>query len=301
MFDRLCNRPPNGARVLEQLKAHAVAGDLEQFKSSLRQWDAVNPNKMSWAESDDMVEFALGCHDDVPDFKAVVLHRVLAAAAGAGQVDITKHLMEQRGCIAYPTALRDAFEHKQWAVLELFLEKGWDINSAVEDNNTFPILKEVLESEEKVVWCLEHGADPIGRTAAKDISVADVAAQCASLSVVKLLRQYGADFTKTDALHYAAMGSEPGRLEVMEYLIREAGFPIDQLELEYLPSVYKSYAPNGLGTALHSAVKRKCEETLKFLLDRGADLDKADTTDLKPIDIARQEKFEAGILLLDKN
>ncbi|KAK8000545.1 hypothetical protein PG990_013145 [Apiospora arundinis] len=298
MFERF--RAPNGARVLEQLKSLAVAGDLEQFESAMREWDAVKPNKMDWAKSDDMVEFALECRDDVPDFKAVVLHRIFSAAAGAGQVEIAKYLIEQRGCVVYPTAIRDALEHQRWAVLELFLEKGWDINSPVEDNNTFPILKEVLDSEENVIWCLEHGADPIGRTAANNISVADVAAQWASLPVVKLLQKYGADYTKTDALHNAALGNESNRLEVMKYLIHDVGFPIDQLELEYLPRVYNSYAPNGLGTALHSAVKGECEDTLKYLLENGADQNKVDTKGRKPIDLARENQFEAGISILNK-
>jgi ankyrin repeat protein len=127
-----------------------------------------------------------------------------------------------------------------------------------------------------------------------------VAANWAPLSTVKLLQQYGVDYTKTDALHNAAEGSKAGRLEIMAYLIHEAGFPTNQLELEFLPDVYRLYACNGLGTALHSAVKEKCEETLKFLLENDADRDKADTNGRKPIDLARQNGFEAGVLLLQQ-
>jgi len=158
----------------------------------------------------------------------------------------------------------------------------------------------VFGSEAQSRWCLEHGADPTRRTAARDHDVASVAGCWAPLSVIKLLREYGVDYAKTDALQNAALGRQPGRVEVMAYLIHEAGFPINQVELEFLPDVYREYASNGLGTALHSAVKGECEETLKFLLENGADPDKADTNGNKPIDLALQKGFKAGIVLLEK-
>lgn len=127
-----------------------------------------------------------------------------------------------------------------------------------------------------------------------------MAAKWASLSVVKLLRQYGVDYSKTDALQNAAHGTEPGRLEIIAYLLDEAGFPIDQLELEFLPEAHRRWASNGLGTALHSAVKGKCEEALKFLLERGADRDKADSLGVRSIDIARKNGFEVGVRLLER-
>lgn len=156
----------------------------------------------------------------------------------------------------------------------------------------------MLISEDQVKWCLDHGADPVGRTLAQNHDVASMAAKWASLSVVKLLQQYGVDYTKTDALQNAALGAEPGRLEVMAYLIHKAGFPINQLELEFLPDVHRIWACNGLGTSLHRAVEGKCVETLKFLLDNGADRHKADTLGRNPIDLARENEFEDGIRLL---
>ena len=150
-------------------------------------------------------------------------------------------------------------------------------------------------------WCLDHGADPTRRTAARDHDVASVAGRWAPLSVVKLLREQGVDYARTDALQNAAFGGSPGRVEVMAFLIHEAGFPINQVEYEYLPDVYREYAPNGIGTALHSAVKGECEETLIFLLDNGANRSRADTKHQTPLDLARQRGFEAGINLLEKD
>ena len=158
----------------------------------------------------------------------------------------------------------------------------------------------MLDSEAQSRWCLDHGADPTRRTAARDHDVASVAGCWAPLSVIKLLREYGVDYAKTDALQNAALGRQPGRVEVMAFLVHKAGFPINQVELEFLTDVHREYAPNGLGTALHSAVKGECEETLKFLLENGADRDKADTNGNKPIDLAWQKGFKAGVLLLEQ-
>jgi len=125
---------------LAELKALAAAGDIDGFISAMRKWDTVR--NVKWAKLS-MLELSLECHDDVPDTKAVVLHRVLTAAAEAGQVEIVKCLMEQHGCVVCVAAIRAALKHEQWSILELFIEKGWDINSAVLGNNTYPILKYV--------------------------------------------------------------------------------------------------------------------------------------------------------------
>jgi hypothetical protein len=112
---------PNGAAVLEDLKAVAAAGNVNDFKHAMRKWDAVS--SMEWATID-MLEVILESRDDVRDVKVVVLHRELTASAEAGQIDIAKYLIEERGCVVYPTAVRAALEREQWGVLELFLKKG---------------------------------------------------------------------------------------------------------------------------------------------------------------------------------
>lgn len=63
--------------------------------------------------------------------------------------------------------------------------------------------------------------------------------------------------------------------------------------------MYRLFAPNGLGTALQSAVKRECEETLKFRLENGADRDKVNYYGQRPIDLACQNGFKAGVLLFE--
>jgi hypothetical protein len=141
MFARLWPHTSKGARVFADLYALAVAGDMEGLTATLQKWDAVQSVRCANLS---MLELSLQSHDDVPDAKAVVLHRVLTAAAEAGQVDIARCLIEQYHCVVCVAAIRAAFKHERWAVLELFLEKDWDINSAVLGNNTYPILKLVI-------------------------------------------------------------------------------------------------------------------------------------------------------------
>lgn len=291
---RICR--PNGEAVLADLKTQAAAGDEAVFKSSMKKWDAISSN-MKWAKINDEDFFSRQCHDDIPNDKAVVLHRVLTVAAKAGQVNIARYLIEQRGCIIYYPALKAALMHEEWSVLELFLAKGWDINRSIAGNNTQTILVQMFPYENQVLWCLAHGADPMRRTLAQESDVASVAGRRAPLPVVKLLRKYGADYTKTDALQYAAEGAVPGRIEVLTYLIHEVKVPINQIELDFLPEVQKEWKCS-LGTALHSAVKGRCMETLQYLLENGADRNKPDLLGRKPIDLAREEGFEEGVKLL---
>ncbi|EHK99739.1 Ankyrin repeat-containing protein [Glarea lozoyensis ATCC 20868] len=288
-----------GTFLLVELKALTKAGDVEGFSSAMRKWEAVR--SPGWPRVS-LEEFVLWEGDVIPGKKVMLLHRVLITAAESGQVDIAEILIKRYGCITCTPAVFAAFKREQWGILKLFIKHGWNINSAVGGSNMYPVLKFVIKSEAKSRWCLDHGADPTLRTAALDHSVASVSGGLAPLSVVKLFREYGIDYTKTDALHEAAWwGSRrPGRVEVMAYLIYEVGYPINQVEHDYLPDVRRMYALNGLGTALHKAVKGECKETLKFLLENGADRGIADMCGNKPIDIAKEMGFKAGIRLLEQ-
>jgi hypothetical protein len=130
-----------GAFVLVELKALTKAGDVEGFALAMRKWEAVRSvrwAKLSWSE------YILWGEDDVPNKKAVILHRVLITAAETGQVDIAKILIRQYGCIVCTDAVTAAFKREQWEILELFLQSGWDINDSVQPGtNMYPTLRYV--------------------------------------------------------------------------------------------------------------------------------------------------------------
>lgn len=147
-------------------------------------------------------------------------------------------------------------------------------------------------------WCLEHGADPMFRSADGTRDILSQAGKIASVKILNILKEYGADLTRSNALQEAALGKKPGRIEVMEYLLDEARVPINQLEFTYDDSLFDKMQGTGLGTALHKAVEAKCLESVRFLLERGIDQDIEDTKGRKAVDLARRYEFEKAVILL---
>jgi hypothetical protein len=78
-----------------------------------------------------MAERLLQCRDQIPD-KTLALQRVLNAAANEGHTEVVTYLLDQKRCIVTRMAVRWASTRKQWDVMQLFLDRGWNINSPVE-------------------------------------------------------------------------------------------------------------------------------------------------------------------------
>ncbi|GAM40916.1 hypothetical protein TCE0_041f13639 [Talaromyces pinophilus] len=248
--------------VFHELKASAASGDLLRLDDALQKWDSVDD--LPWFIPN-MSESLLQCEHPISD-KALALQQVLNVAAKQGHTEIVAFLLDQKGCIVTRMAIKPALVRKQWDVMQLFLDRGWNINSPVEGGNTCSVLNH--------------------------------AGKIAPVKTLKILKEYGADFTKSNALHEAALGLKPGRVEVMAYLLDEAGVPINQREFEYDASFFNELRQLGLGTALHKAVEDKCLETVKFLLNRGIDRDIEDTKGRKAVDLARTYEFEEALALL---
>lgn len=287
--------PMRPANVLHDMETQAAAGDLDGLKNTLKTWDRVPEDVLKWTSLNG-AEYSL--RDKIPnDDKRIILHRVMTAATAEGHVEIVRFLMEDRGCLPYMGAIRKAYSNERWDIAELFLESGWDINASVAGDNTRCPLMEVLHTERKVRWFLEHGADPMWRTAGLDRDVCSEAARKQGVHILQALRDHGADLPKSNALHGAALGQVADRVQVLAYLL-DIGFPINQREMEFDEKLFLSWKYEGLGTALHSAVKGKCVETLTFLLNRGADQTIKDTKDRTPLDLAREMNFDQGVSLL---
>jgi hypothetical protein len=137
------------------------------------------------------------------------------------------------------------------------------------------------------------------RTLAQESDVASLAGEIAPLNVVKLLRKYGADYTKTDALQFAAGSSSPDRIEILAYLLHEVKVPINQMKREFLPEIQFDWRWS-MGTALHSAADNGCTENLQYLLENGADRNKPNLVGWKPIDLARYRGHEKVVKLLQQ-
>ncbi|KAF7551974.1 hypothetical protein G7Z17_g4622 [Cylindrodendrum hubeiense] len=177
------------------------------------------------------------------------------------------------------------------------LQRVLNVNTAANCQSTW--YREILPSEELVRWCLEHGADPKFRSAGGNIDIPSVAGKFASVGSLKLLKEYGADFTKSNALHSAAGSPRPGRIEAIEYLVDEAGVPINQREWEYDGKQFEEWKSMGVGTALHCAVKGKHLEAVRFLISKGIDQKIRDTKDRQAVDLARDVDFAEAVALME--
>lgn len=291
------------AQLWDTLQEAASTGDLQRLKDALAQWDAEDTDVLRELN---MAEFT-------------AMQRLLQASARAGHADVAGYLMSERGCVVSSLVIRPAMMRKHWAVLQLFLDRGWwDINRTVDGGNTLPLLKDILPSEEHVQWCLEHGADPNAQSMGRTNHVLGNAASDAGsgrvpVRVLRLLRDAGgADFARSDALHHAVRGwaktagNEEARerrrkalLEVLTFLVDEARFPIDQVEWAWDAKMFEGFRRSKpLGTALNCAARERCMVAIEFLLERGAAKDIKDTKGKTAVEAAEEIGFEEGVAAL---
>ncbi|OTA82311.1 hypothetical protein M434DRAFT_401072 [Hypoxylon sp. CO27-5] len=216
---------------------------------------------------------------------------------------------------------------KRWDVLEVYLDRGWDINSPMEGGNTLPLIKyavlflstdslsnrprkieaitslittsEMIKSRPHTKWCIDHGADPMAGNMFRNLEIPSQAAKRADPMVLQILKDGGADFTKSNALHNAATSDREGRVDVMAFLLDEAGVSINMREFEWDQDLFERYSPSRIGTALHYAARSGPLENVKFLVERGADLSMKDGEGRTAADFARERGFYEALPLLE--
>jgi len=183
-------------------------------------------------------------------------------------LEITAFLLDQTSIINREAASAAAFK-KSIEVWELFLKKGWDINSPVFDNGT--TLLTVLDDENLVTWFFNHGAtlshlptDSSNPTYADPILTCLNAAACKStIATFDMLLAHGASKTHSIPLHtVAGCGSDDSRIPMMAHLIN-IGYDVNATDEEVMGG-------HGIGTPLHHAVRRHAMGKIKFLLENGA-------------------------------
>lgn len=309
----MAEETPRAAQLWDTLQEAASTGDLQRLKDALTQFDDEDTDALREPNMAEKFAAIQSRNRDVKRQSA--MQRLLNASAREGHVDVASYLVSERHALVNAPAVRYAMTRKRWAVMQMFLDRGWwDINQPTEDGNTLPILREILPSELLVRWCLEHGADPNARSMGRTNHVLGHAAKyLIPVHVLRVLRDVGgADFAQSDALHHAVKagartdGSEEARerrrvrfLEVMAYLVDEARFPVDQLEWEWDPDMFEDIRRGeALGTALHCAAKEKCIVAIEFLLKRGAGKDVKDSKGKTAAKVAEEAGFKEGVAAL---
>ncbi|KAI0152067.1 ankyrin [Hypoxylon sp. NC0597] len=290
---------PELENLLGELQSYAAHGDLERLKNALEnRWEPSEETDMSWLDLN-MMEIFYKLRGTITSEKSIALQRALNSAAKEGQVDVVKYLLDRGSCIITPPAIRYAFAMKRWDVLEAYLDRGWDINSPMEGGNTLPLINEMIKSRPHTQWCIDHGADPMAGNMFRSMEIPSQAAKKADPKVLQILKDGGADFTKSNALHSAATSDREGRVDVMAFLLDEAGVSINMREFEWDQDLFERHSPSRIKTALHYAAQSGPLENVKFLVERGADLSMKDGEGRTAADLAKERGFHEALPLLE--
>ncbi|GAD99606.1 conserved hypothetical protein [Paecilomyces variotii No. 5] len=141
-------------------------------------------------------------------------------------------------------------------VLELFLNRGWDINTEV-DRRRPSALVYAFHDMTLLTWLLDHGADPNKRCQMRDCTPLSYAVVDAPFGTIQLLFKYGGSADRGQLLHYAAMRECADNLEVLKFIYDKNpdtnAIRINKLLDEDCPEDFAMNFRAGLGTPLHYA------------------------------------------------
>ncbi|CAG8942800.1 unnamed protein product [Penicillium salamii] len=230
--------------TIENMRSMCVIGDLEGFQ------DAMD---------------SLLSRSQPEVFNIGNLYDVMWEAIQHDRVEIVSNLLFH-GFPIKPFYAQKATRCKAKAVLERFLEAGWNINEPV-DVLKPPVLAYAVTDTEMTSWLLEHGANPNVRCEV-DCTPLSYAVRNAHLSVIKLLLSHGGDVQKGQLLQYAVSRDE--ELENVISLLVEKGAPLNATMYQD-SSTLQRFFPLSLGTALHVATEQGKTNAIRLLIRLGAD------------------------------
>ncbi|KAL9102261.1 MAG: hypothetical protein Q9163_002571 [Psora crenata] len=226
------------------------------------------------------------------------LENALSNAIGASQLSTISHLLDQGvkpHAHMYLPILKKQDAEKTIAMLQLFLNHGWDINGKTELGSK--ILKYTLHDKRLTQWLLEHGADPNGFDKIGS-TILDVAAANSTPEIFDLLLEHGAKLEESDTLLSAAMspGRNLGRLEMMQHLL-DLGTDIDGLWRRQFPPTRR----RPRGTALHAAVISQDRDRILLLLKSGANREAKNEVGQTPLQYATAKGLTKSIEVLNEH
>ncbi|KAL9017501.1 MAG: hypothetical protein Q9185_005167 [Variospora sp. 1 TL-2023] len=242
------------------------------------------------------------------------LQTALHAAIEKNQSSVVSLLMS-RGIWFDWTSFRMALRNENIAILQAFFDHWGGLNRQILHTKRpplayrqhFPLIpfiegklictRHAVGNHYLVHWFLDHGADP-NASRKGEPSPMHIAAMSVSLPTIRLLRRHGGRVIH-GVLQSAATISDPGRVEILEYLLDE-GALIDEVEYEWDPLTFKKLRCKAFGTALHHAAKKGNLEMVLFLLAKGARQDIEDSLGRKPIQYAQQFKHDKTVVALQQ-
>ncbi|KIX92101.1 uncharacterized protein Z520_12185 [Fonsecaea multimorphosa CBS 102226] len=159
-----------------------------------------------------------------------------------------------------------AIKRRSYALLELLLSDGYDINTYVRDDWP-PPLADALFDPLLVKWLIDHGANPNARCS-YDITPLSIAVREGSRHVIEMLLELGASIKYGQPLHYAVRANREN--DIIELLLRKGASPNKIMFEDHLVS-FLQFQCLGLGTPLHEAASQKNDALIQLLLRHGAD------------------------------
>ncbi|KAG6889174.1 hypothetical protein C0995_003085 [Termitomyces sp. Mi166 len=172
-------------------------------------------------------------------------------------------------------------------IFQAMLAVGWDPCTTLKfvgDALTYAVMKDKLAL---VSWLLDHGAKYDANEACQSFSVLASAAWFASPAVIE--RLLGADVPIKDS-RALEMAVYDGRIDSLACLLDNGG---DINEIAAETSTWIEFddqaAKDGYGAALHTAAKRGHLKAVRYLIDRGADLELRDSKGRTALDLAVME------------
>ncbi|KAL8786470.1 MAG: hypothetical protein Q9213_002786 [Squamulea squamosa] len=264
--------------VLDTLREACTNGQTEEARDCLNRWrsmeDPIPPRP--------------------PRKPTVHLQPALFAAVEKDHT-ATASLLLDEGFLVEHEAVRAALANRSTAMLQVFLDHGWNINKKLGPTMA-PALTRTLDDEELVRWFLAHGADPNAAVQSWP-SPLEAAAFKAPLEVIKILVDHGGRVYPSNALPQAAKTALPDRTEILAYFL-DKGAPIDMVEYEFDKKTFQKFGVKAFGTALHQASKRGNEQLVQFLLQRGAEPSVKDSVGKTALQYAQENDHQGVVSLL---
>ncbi|KAL5572756.1 hypothetical protein UlMin_022353 [Ulmus minor] len=185
--------------------------------------------------------------------------------------------MLARGRMDLPLSLCFAALRGDDLLLHQLLKRGLDPNESDNVGRTALHTAASKGSENCVLLLLDHGADPNCRDSEGNVPLWE-AIQGGHDSISRILMDNGAVLEKGDVGLFACTAAEQNNLGLLMEIVRRGG-DVTTPKL------------NGT-TALHMAVSEDNIEIVNYLLDQGADIDKADIHGWTPRALADQQGHE---------